>query len=103
MIQRIRNYITLNVTQLDLGEVSDVQVTIEQQSSGCEFTYADENVLVVGPHLLTVTVPKDDAMKLDKKNVKGQIMYTDSDGVPRATKVFILPVEELLKEDGYGD
>lgn len=102
MIQRVTNYITINVPGVDLTTVSDVEVTIEQRSTDVEFTYSGENALVVGPHLVTVTVPKADALQFDKKSAKGQMMFTDSAGVPGITKIFIIPMDELLKEDGYG-
>jgi len=102
MIQRILNYITIRVKDIDLTTVSDVEVTIEQRSTGVEVTYSGDNALVVGPHLITVTVPKSDALQFDKRSAKGQVMFTDENGVPGVTKIFFIPMNELLKEDGYG-
>ena len=102
MIQRVLNYITIRVPGIDLTTVTDVEVTIEQRTTDTEITYSGDSVLVVGPHLLTVTVPKSDALNFDKRAVKGQVMFTDENGVPGVTKIFFIPMAELLKEDGYG-
>lgn len=102
MIQRMLNRVTINVPEIDLNTVSNVEVTFEQKSSGSEFTYSGDNAMVVGTHQIVVTIPKEDAMKLDNKVIRGQVMYTI--GVdPFATKIFNTTVEELLKEEGYGD
>ena len=42
-------------------------------------------------------------MEFDTKQILGQVMYTTADGLPNATKIFKVSVDELLKEDGYGD
>lgn len=103
MIQRMRNRVTVEVPEIDLYDVSGLEVTIEQKSSGEEFTYSNDAVEVAGEHVLVVTVPKADAMRLDPKPVSAQVMFTRSDGMPDATEPFKISVAELLKEDGYGD
>lgn len=102
MIQRMLNRVTINTPEIDLNTVSNIEVTFEQKSSGAEFTYSGDNVVVAGEHQLVVTIPKEDAMKLDNKLIRGQVMYTVG-ADPFATKIFSTTVEELLKEDGYGD
>ena len=102
MIQRMLNRVTINVPDIDLNTVSDVEVTFEQKSSGTELTYSGDNVVVAGAHQLVVTIPKEDAMLLDNKAVRGQVMYMIG-ADPFATKIFTTTVDELLKEDGYGD
>lgn len=102
MIQRMLNHITINIPDLDLTTASDITVTFEQRTSGTELTYSGDSVALSDEHTVRVTMPKDDAMKLDHTPVRGQVMFTIG-GIPTATKVFTASVEELLKEDGYGD
>lgn len=103
MFQRMLNYVTISVPEIDLTSVYNVEVTLDQKSSGAEFTYSGDSVVVAGEHLLTVTIPKEDAMSFNAKTIRGQVMFTRQNGVPDATKIFQMNVDELLKEDGYGD
>ena len=102
MIQRMLNRVTINTPEIDLNTVTNIEVTFDQRSSESEFTYSGENVVVAGEHTLVVTIPKEDAMRLDNKTIRGQVMYTVG-ADPFATKIFSTTVDELLKEDGYGD
>lgn len=102
MIQKIENHITINTPDLDLTAVTDIMVTFEQKSSGVELTYSGDSINVTGSHVLIVTMPKTDAMKLDATPVRGQVMF-ELEGTPLATQIFTVSVSELLKEDGYGD
>lgn len=102
MIQRLRNNITIRVSDIDLTTASDIEVTVEQRTTDTEITYSGDSVLVTGPHLLTITIPKEDAVLFDKRTAKGQVMFTNGNGMPGATKIFVIPMYELLKEDGYG-
>ena len=65
--------------------------------------YSGGSVEVADAHVLFVLVPKEDAMEFDTKQILGQVMYMTADGLPNATKIFKVSVDELLKEDGYGD
>lgn len=58
---------------------------------------------VVSEHTLFVWIPKEAAMTFDTTEILGQVMYTMQDGLPDATKIFKVNVDELLKEAGYGD
>ena len=102
MIQRMLNYVTINLPDLDLTTVTDIEVTFKQRTSRIELNYGADNISVSDAHTLKVVVPKADAMKLEDTPVQGQIMFT-IEGVPMATKVFTLSVDELLKEEGYGN
>lgn len=103
MFQRMSNYITINVPDVDLTTVSNIEVSFEQRSTETELLYKDESVSVSNEHQLVVVMPKEDAMLLDERPIRGQVMFMRSDGYPDATKIFQAPVGELLKEDGYGD
>lgn len=102
MIQRMLNKVTINVPDISLYAVYNIEVTLEQRSSCAEFTYGAENIEMAGEHTLVVTVPKEDAMKLLDKPIRYQVMYME-DGFPKATKIYRMPVDELLKDDGYGE
>lgn len=101
MIQRMINHITINTPDLDLSTVTDIMVTFEQKTSGVEVTYSGDSIAIKDAHALIVTMPKDDAMKLNSTPIRGQVMYT-LNGSPLATQIFTISVGELLKEDGYG-
>lgn len=101
MFQRMANYVTINVPDVDLTTVTNIEVSFEQRSSGTELTYSGDSVSVSTEHQLVVAMPKQDAMLLDSHPVKGQVMFTEG-AVPNATRVFTVPVNELLKEEGYG-
>jgi hypothetical protein len=102
VIQKMMNYVTINIPNLDLSTVSDVTVTFKQKSTGTELTYTDTNIKYIDGHTMTVKIPKEDAMKLNRTPIQGQVMFIQN-GVPNATEVFMTSVEELLKGDGYGD
>jgi hypothetical protein len=103
MFQRMKNYVTINVPDVDLTTVSNIEVSFEQRSTEVELTYSGDSVSVSTPHSLVVAIPKEDAMQLDQRPIRGQVMFMRSNGYPDATKIFQAPVGELLKEDGYGD
>lgn len=103
MIQRMRNKVPITVPEIDLTAVSNIEVTLEQRSTNVEYTYSGDAVEVADAHVLFVSVPKEDAMQFDTRQILGQVMYTQPDGLPNATKIFKVSVDELLKEDGYGD
>lgn len=103
MFQKMLNYVTINIPELDLTTVTDIEVTFKQKSTGTELTYSgDSSLELIDEHSLTVKIPKADAMQFNRTDVAGQVMFKQ-DGVPNATLVFIAPIEEILKEDGYGD
>lgn len=103
MFQRMRNHIVINVPEVDMMTVSDIQVNFYQRSTETSLNYEGENVEVVNQHQIVVYMPKEDAMLLDKRPVNGQVMFMRGDGLPDATKIFTSTVDELQKEDGYGD
>ena len=103
MFQKMLNYVTINIPELDLTTVTDIEVTFKQKSTGTELTYSGSGSLeLINDHSLTVKIPKDDAMRLNRTDVAGQVMFKEN-GVPNATQVFVTSVDELLKEDGYGN
>jgi hypothetical protein len=99
----MKNAVTINVPEINLSAVSDIEVTFTQKSSGIELDYDGDAIEVLNDHQLAVIIPKEDAMQLDDKSVRGQVMFTPSTGIPDATKIFTVTVDELLKEAGYGD
>lgn len=103
MFQRMANYVPIEVPDIDLTRVDNIEVSFEQKSSDVSLWYGGDSIDVTNAHTLVVEIPKSDAMQLDDKPVRGQVMYTKDNGVPGATKVFTVTVNELLKEDGYGD
>lgn len=103
MFQRMANRVILPVKDFDMTVVSDIEVCFEQRSTETELVYKDESVYVESEHEVAVLMPKEDAMLLDDHPVRWQVMFIGQDGYPNATKVKQMPVNELLKDDGYGE
>lgn len=97
MRQRIENHMVISVSGIDLTTVSNIKFWVRQGSVLLEYAPT-----VVDSITMTVLIPKSDAMHLSKSDVKMQFAYTDSQGVPNASEVVTMTVDELLKESGYG-
>ncbi len=101
MIQKMMNLVTINVHGIDLYSVTDIEVCLTQGST--ELIYSGQNIQIGNESQLLVSIPKSVAMNLDcKLDVSGQIMWK-KDGIPDASKIFLISVRKLLKEAGYGD
>ena len=102
MIQRMKNKVVISLDDVQLDAVSDVEVTFDQKMSGVELSYKGDQIEILSESELAVIIPKEDAMKLLDKPIRYQVMYME-DGFPKATKIYRMPVDELLKDDGYGE
>lgn len=102
MIQRMKNKVAISLDDVQLDAVSDVEVTFDQKMSGVELSYKGDQIEILSESELAVIIPKEDAMKLLDKPIRYQVMYME-DGFPKATKIYRMPVDELLKDDGYGE
>lgn len=100
MFQRMRSLLTIDVNE-DMTDMTDIEVTIEQDSSEHEFTYSGASISVDG-NQVTVDIPKSDADVLDYGEAYVQVMFTRPGGVPDATQKVKFDIEELLKDNGYG-
>lgn len=103
MIQRMRNVIPIDITGLDITGVTDIEVYLEQRSTNTYLKFSGDDVQLVDADTLTINLSKEDAMKFSTATARGQVAYTDSEGNPGATKVFYVPVYELIWRGGYGD
>lgn len=102
MRQRMKNKVVISLDDVQLDAVSDVEVTFDQKMSGVELSYKGDQIEILSESELAVIIPKEDAMKLLDKPIRYQVMYME-DGFPEATKIYKMPVDELLKDDGYGE
>ena len=102
MIQRMKNKVAISLDDVQLDAVSDVEVTFDQKMSGVELSYKGDQIEILSESELAVIIPKEDAMKLLDKPIRYQVMYME-DGFPKATKIYRMTVDELLKDDGYGE
>lgn len=104
MIQKMRNQLVVNVPGEDMNTMTNIEVTIEQEENNLEFTYSGDSIAVSAAGKVLVSIPKEDADQLNFENdVRGQVMFTRPTGFPDATRIFRIPVRELLKEGGYGN
>ena len=97
MRQRIENYLSVSVEGVDLTTVTDPIFWVKQ--SGVFLEYVPE---IADSGSMLVRIPKEDAMKLWANDVAVQFAFTTQDGRPLASDVVKIPVEQLLKEAGYG-
>ena len=95
MRRRIANTLQITVTGVDLTEAENIEFYVKTR--GCFFQYTPT---VTDATHMTVTVPFEDAMKLDYETVKLQFAFTL--GVEHlASEDIEMPVEDLIKEAGY--
>ena len=102
MFQRMRSAIPITVDGVDMTTVTDIEVKLIQEDTGVDMLFTGSDVSVVDAATVQVVIPKDVALQMEVSPLRGQIMFTWDNGFPDATKPFIVPVSELIKEDGYG-
>lgn len=103
MFQRMRGVIPIEVDGVDMTTVTDIEVKLIQEDTGVDLLFTGSQVTVASSSTVQVEIPKATAMQLDVAPLRGQVMFTYSDGIPDATKPFTVSVSELIKEDGYGN
>lgn len=105
MIQKIQNKLVLTVKnrlptgkleEIDMTGATDIILSIKQKFGQYVELTAD---LVEGK--IMATLPYKEAMKLTPSPTEIQLMWTDKDGNPRATKAKPIPVDKLIREAGY--
>lgn len=96
MRQRIENRLIITVDGVDLTTVTDILFWVRQ--SNTLFEYVPE---VIDSETMSVTIPKEDAMKLLLSTVEMQFAFTDQDMHPAASEIVKMQVDQLLKESGY--
>ena len=95
MREKIKNYLHIEVTGLDLTEVTDLEFYVRQ---GAQF-WQYKPTVVSGTEM-TVSIPFEDAMLLRKGFAQLQFAFKRN-GVPDASEIDTVPVGVLLKEAGY--
>ena len=102
MFQRMRGVVSVDVDGVDLTTVTDIEVKLIQEDTGVDLLFTGSQVAVGSSSSLQVEIPKATAMQLELSPMRGQVMFTQPNGYPDATKPFTVPVSELIKVDGYG-
>ena len=97
MRQRIENRLIITVDGVDLTTVTDILFWIRQ--SNTLFEYVPK---VIDSKTMSVTIPKEDAMKFLLSTVEMQFAFTHEDMHPEASEIVKMQVDQLLKEAGYG-
>lgn len=103
MIQRMRNVVPIDVTDMSLAGVFNIEVYLEQKATQTELKFDGDQVRVIDDDTLAIEITKEQAMRFSTATVRGQVAFMDADGNPNATKVFYVPVGELIWREGYGD
>ena len=102
MFQRMRGVISIEVDGVDMTTVTDIEVKLIQEDTGVDLLFTGSQVAVANESTVQVEIPKVTAMQLELAPLRGQVMFTQPNGYPDATKPFTVPVSELIKVDGYG-
>ena len=96
MREKIENYLHIEVTNVDLTQVTDLEFYIRQG-----FRFWQYKPTVVSGSEMTVRIPFEDAMCL-KGGGFAQLQFTFMrNGVPGASEIVSKLVGDLLKEAGY--
>ena len=103
MYQRMRGLISIEVDGVDMTTVTNIEVYLEQESTGLQRLFTGSDVTVADYSKILISLPKEFCMQLDVSPLRAQVMFTRDTGLPDATQPFKIPVRELIKEAGYGD
>lgn len=101
MIQKMENVLELEVTDgggpVDFTDAANVLLVLSQKQCG---VYV-ELPAVWKDGKLICTLSYKDAMRLGASTCEIQLMWTTADGSKRATAVEQIPVDRLIREEGY--
>lgn len=97
MIQKVANSITITCQTIDFTTATNIEVYLKQAPF-----FKTYSAIVINSHSLGVNIPKEDAMSLDHTRVQLQFACTIN-GASVVSNIVCIPVEELLKEAGYGN
>lgn len=96
MREKIQNTLKITCNSVDLTTLKNIEFYVKQRHFfGCYTPF------VVNESEMSVTIPFSDAKKLEPGTVKLQFAFTTADGVPDASDVVEMEVDEFLKEVGY--
>ena len=97
MTNRLEGKFCATIKNVDLSGASGFEFYVKQANHF--FQYVPE---IIQPNIVYIEIPYEDAMQLHAGiPCKLQCAWTDKDGNKCKTKVILVPVEELLKKDGY--
>ncbi len=101
MIQKMENVLELEVTDgaepVDFSGATNILLAISQKQCG---VYMELPAAFQGGKLVCTLLYKD-AMRLVAASCLIQLMWTTADGAKRATAVAQIPVDRLIREEGY--
>ncbi len=96
------NYLTINVSGTDLTEVTGLELRLVQDAGGVKNAFSGESLEVKNSSQVIAAIPRSVCEKLKTEHsARGQLLFL-RDGVPDRTRVFEIPIDELLPEGGYG-
>ena len=100
MIQRMENVLELEVTDgagaVDFTGATNILLAISQQ-----YGFYIELPVTLQDEKLICTLPYKEAMRLGASPCTMQLMWTTASGAKRATKAEQIPVDRLIREEGY--
>ena len=97
--QKLRSYTEITMNDIDLTQMSDIIVNVKQKP---DFE-VDVTPAVTDVHTLVFELSKTDAARLTNKPVTVQVLYVDANGVPHASAIKSVPVQEVQRSEAYGD
>ncbi len=85
-----------NPDSIDFTKISKIEVYLRQGTFFRQYTPT-----VVDAGTMLVEIPFDDALQLKPGRASMQFAYTDEAGHPQNTRERVVPVENLIKQEGY--
>ncbi len=96
MREKIRNCLKIKCDDIDLTTLTNIEFYVRQMKFFA--TYAPT---VLSQNEMLVVIPFEDAMQLNRGEVRLQFAFTNEDGTPDASEIVVKQVDDLLKEVGY--
>ena len=96
MREKIQNSLRVVCEDIDFTKLSKIEFYVRQSSF-----YGCYTPTVISPNEILVVIPFEDAKRMKHGEARLQFAFTDENGTPDASDVFVTSVGELLKEVGY--
>mgnify|MGYP006991655040 CR=1 FL=1 len=94
--RNILQIIPKDKTAIDFTKISRIEVYLRQGALFRQYTPT-----VVDAETMIVEIPFEDAMQLTPGRVTLQFAYTDEHGEPQNSRERVVPVGNLIKQEGY--
>lgn len=94
--RKIENVLMVNIDNINLLTAQNIEFYVKQGNLFFEYTPK-----VISENEMLVTIPYDDAMKLNTGDISMQCAFTDANGNALCTGIIKTTANGFLKEAGY--